>query len=131
MSVLTAAEKQQIADRLEARRRELAAEIRNELERAGHQHFADLAGEVTDAGDASVADLIVDQDIAVVRRQVQELTQVEAAQRHLAAADFGDCAECGAEIGLPRLLAQPAATRCIACQEAHEKQYAHEATPRL
>lgn len=131
MSGLTAAEKQQIADKLAERRAALAAEIRSELERSGHEHFADLAGEVTDAGDASVADLLVDQDIAIVRRQVEELTQVEAAQQHLADSDFGACAECGADIGLPRLLVQPAATRCIACQQAHEKRYAQDAMPRL
>lgn len=131
MSGLTAAQKQQIVQQLEQRHSELVTEIRSELERSGHEHFADLAGEVTDAGDSSVADLLVDQDIAAVRRQMEELTQVEAAQQHVADNDFGDCAECGAEIGLQRLLVQPAATRCIACQTEHEQRYAHEATPRL
>jgi RNA polymerase-binding transcription factor DksA len=131
MSGLTAAQKQQIAERLSQRRSQLTAEIRSELERAGHEHFADLAGEVTDVGDASVADLLVDQDIAIVRRQVEELTQIEAAQQRMADSDFGDCAECAGEIGFERLLVQPAATRCIACQQDHEKRYAHESTPRL
>jgi RNA polymerase-binding transcription factor DksA len=128
---LTQAEKQRVAEALTERRNALCAEIRLELERAGHQHFADLAGEVADAGDASVADLLVDQDIAVVRRQVEELTVVEAAQKRLDDADFGVCGDCGADIGLERLLAVPHATRCIACQVQHEKMYAHEANPRM
>lgn len=128
---LTQSEKQRVAEALAERRNALRAEIRMELERAGHQHFADLAGEVADAGDASVADLLVDQDIAVVRRQVEELTLVEAAQKRLDDAGFGVCGDCGADIGLERLLAVPHATRCIACQAQHEKMYAHEANPRM
>jgi len=73
MSVLNTAEKQQILTALSQRRAQLTEEIRDELVRAGHQHFVDLAGEVADAGDASVADAMVDQDIAIVRRQVEEL----------------------------------------------------------
>jgi RNA polymerase-binding transcription factor DksA len=131
MSVLSTAEKQQIQTALFERRAQLAAEIRSELERSGHQHFADLAGEVADAGDASVADAMVDQDIAIVRRQVEELTQVEAAQKRVAEAGFGECDECGAAIGLRRLLIVPHAVRCVACQEQHDKMYAHESTPKM
>ena len=128
---LNASERQQITAALAERRAQLAAEIRSELERSGHEHFADLAGEVADAGDASVADMLIDHDIAVIRRQVEELTQVETAQSRLDAADFGECEECGAEIGVKRLLAVPHATRCIGCQGQHEKMYAHESTPKL
>ena len=131
MPTLTAEQKQQITVALAARRAQLAGEIRAELERSGHEHFADLAGEVTDAGDASVADMLVDHDIAIVRRQVEELTQVEAAQKRVSEADYGECEECGAEIGLQRLLAVPHATRCIGCQGQHEKMFAHESTPKL
>lgn len=131
MPALTAAQKQQIQTALATRGAELVAEIRLELERSGHQHYADLAGEVADAGDASLADMLIDQDIALVQRQVEELTQVEAAQKRVNEADYGACGECGADIGLPRLLAVPHATRCIACQGRHEKKFAHESTPKL
>jgi RNA polymerase-binding transcription factor DksA len=131
MSVLSTDEKQQIQTALSERRAQLAEEIRGELERSGHQHFADLAGEVADAGDASVADAMVDQDIAIVRRQVEELTQVEAAQKRVSEAGFGECDECGAAIGLRRLLIVPHAIRCVACQEQHDKTYAHESTPKM
>lgn len=128
---LNASQKQHILAALEARRAELAAEIRGELERSGQAHFADLAGEVADAGDASVADMLIDHDIALIRRQVEELTRVEAAKGRIDAADFGECEDCGADIGVPRLLAVPHATRCVGCQGQHEKMYAHESTPKL
>jgi DnaK suppressor protein len=128
---LTPEQKQHIASTLAQRRSQLIDEIRGELARAGHQHFADLAGEVTDAGDASVADLLVDQDIALVGRQVKELTQIETAQKRLNGAEYGACEACGAEIGVPRLLAVPFATRCIGCQEQHDKMFSHESTPKL
>lgn len=131
MPALNSEQKQQIQSALVARRAQLAEEIRIELERSGHQQFADLAGEVADAGDASVADMLVDQNISIVSRQVEELIQIEAAQKRLYEADFGACGECGADIGLSRLLAVPHATRCVACQGQHEKQFSHESTPKL
>jgi len=33
---------------------------------------------------------------------------------------YGSCVDCGADIALERLLAQPAASRCLACQSATE-----------
>ena len=100
MSNLSPDQKQQIADALASRRAALCAEIQSELQRSGHEHFADLAGEVADAGDSSVADMLVDHDIAIVRRQVEELTQVEAAQKRILGEGYGDCEECGAETSL-------------------------------
>ncbi len=131
MSKLSPTQKQQIVATLASRKSELCEEIRNELERSGHEHFADLAGEVVDAGDSSVADMLVDHDIAIVSRHVEELRQVESAQQRIAAEEFGECAECGEEIGFARLLAASHATRCIGCQTQHEKMFAHEATPKL
>jgi RNA polymerase-binding transcription factor DksA len=126
MSRLTKEQRQQIKAKLEQRKTELMAEIRDELERSGHEHFADLAGEVTDAGDSSVADMLVDRDIAIISGQVEELTQVERSQRLVDSDLFGGCEECGGGVGFHRLLAVPQATRCMSCQEQHDKQFAHK-----
>ncbi len=131
MSALTQEQKQLVQAALANRRAQLIEEIRSELVRAGHEHYADLTGEVSDVGDSSVADMLVDQDIAIVRRQVEELAQAEAAQKRLEASEFGTCEECGADIGIQRLLAVPYTTRCIDCQGQHEKTHAHEETPKL
>jgi len=55
-------------------------------------------------------------------RDRQELVQVEAALRRLDAGNYGDCSSCGEPVPLDRLMVQPAAERCAACQckfEAH------------
>lgn len=131
MSKLSDTQQQQITEALARRRAELCAEIRAELERSGHEHHADLAGEVSDAGDSSVADMLLDRDIAIIRRQVEELAGVETAQQRIGSDTFGECTECGEEIGFQRLLAAPQATRCIDCQSRHEKTFAHSGAPKL
>jgi DnaK suppressor protein len=131
MSELTKDQKRQLQEQLASRHRELRAEIHGELERSGFQHFRDMAGEVSDLGDASVADMLVDFDIGMVKRQIEELTLVEQAQKRLNAQNSNVCQECGNEIDFARLMANPVATRCIACQEQHEKFYQHEDMPKL
>lgn len=131
MSNLTDVQKQQIVDALLKRKDELRAEIRTELQRAGHEHFADLAGEVADSGDSSMADMLVDKGIAIVSRLVEELAGMEVAEKRLASPEFGECEECGSDIGFERLMAAPYATRCIACQAQHEKTFAHNGAPKL
>lgn len=131
MSTLDHSQQLRIAAALVQRRAELCAEIRTELERSGQENYAELAGEVGDAGDASVADMLLDRDIASISRQVEQLVQVEAAQRRVGTDSFGLCEECGEEIGFERLLAAPQATRCIECQDRFEKTFAHTGTPRI
>jgi RNA polymerase-binding transcription factor DksA len=58
------------------------------------------------------------------RRDVEELQQVRQALARLDAGTYGDCLECGEPIALQRLLVEPAAQRCSACQSAVER--AHE-----
>ena len=53
-------------------------------------------------------------------RDRQELREVEAALHRLDAGTYGDCDSCAEPIPLRRLLVQPAATRCAACQAKHE-----------
>lgn len=131
MAALTADETAQLRQIMESRRQQLLEEIRDELTRSGEQHYVDLAGRVTDLGDESVADMLADMDAAMVDRQVNEVREIEASLKRLAAADFGACADCGGEISFARLRAYPTARRCISCQAVHEKTYAHEGNPTL
>jgi len=121
----------QIGQLLRERRRVLREEIRQGLVKSGAAHHKDMAGMVSDAGDESVANMLEDLELADVERDVRELRAVEDALSRLARPDFGDCADCGEPIGLARLLAWPAAARCVACQARHERGYAHEGTPKL
>ena len=131
MAQLTEDQLAQVKAVLQQRYLELREEIRDELERSGNEHYADLAGSVADPGDDSVADMLVDVDAALVDRQVREIREVEAALKRLADLDFGDCIECGGEIGFERLMAYPTARRCVQCQNLHEKNYSHESNPTL
>ena len=54
--------------------------------------------------------------------QITRLKKIEGQLAWMEEEDFGFCMECEDEIGFKRLLARPAATRCIACKEAQEQQ---------
>lgn len=53
-------------------------------------------------------------------RDLDELKRVEAALQRLDSGTYGDCADCGEPISLQRLLSQPAAECCVACQARRE-----------
>ena len=131
MADLTEDQLAQIKAVLQRRYLELREEIRSELERSGNEHYADLAGPAPDPGDDSVADMLVDLDAAIVDRQVREIREIEETLKRLAELDFGDCVDCGGEIGFERLMAYPTARRCVRCQNLHEKTYSHESNPTL
>jgi len=131
MSHLTQEQITQIGQLLRERRRALRSEIRDGLLRSGEAHHKDMAGMVSDAGDESVANMLEDLGIAEVERDVRELREIEGALARIAGEGFGACVDCGEPIGYARLKAQPAAVRCIACQERHERVYAHGGTPSL
>ena len=113
----------ELARLVEERRETLAAEIRREVARARNEPFAEVAGAVHDTGDEALADLVADVDNAEVTRDLSELRELEAALTRIADGGYGACADCGADIPLARLRVQPAALRCVACQERHEKTY--------
>lgn len=98
---------------------------------AGDQKYIDLAGQVHDRGDESVASEMVDVDSAMSERHGRELNAIKVARERLAAGKINECDDCGEEIGYMRLLAYPLAVRCIDCQERYDSTHAHEARPRL
>ena len=113
MAKLTEDQLAQLKTVLQQRYLDLREEIRGELERSGDQRYVDLAGSVADVGDDSVADLLLDINAAMVDRQVNEMREVEATLKRLAELNFGDCIDCGGEIGFDRLMAYPTAQRCV------------------
>jgi DnaK suppressor protein len=109
------------AERLARRRDELEQEIRAKLAAARDVVGSEGLDQVIEAGDYANADLIAALDIAEVQRDVAELRELDAARRRLDAGQYGLCIDCGVEIPLARLDAQPAALRCIACQTRAEQ----------
>jgi DnaK suppressor protein len=116
-----------IDDRYEA----LSAEIHQDAARSRDEAYGELAGPVTDSGDKATADLISDLDNAELNRDLVEFRQFEAAQERLADGSYGLCVDCGGEIDFERLLAQPAALRCLDCQRVYERTFTHPPEPKL
>lgn len=109
---------------LKQREAELGIFIREQTARSADAHYADLAGTVSDEGDESVADVLTDIDNATVNRHVAELRDIQAALKRLDEKTYGQCVDCGQDIGFLRLAAYPTAKRCALCQDQHEHTYA-------
>lgn len=129
--MLTKKQVEEFKTRLEARERELAEEIRQEMLDTEEEHYIDLAGQVHDLEDQSVADLLVDVDLTIVDIHMDELRAIGAALKRIAGKEYGICADCSDDISLERLRANPTAARCRPCQERFERQHAGMGAPSL
>ena len=118
---LTRQQTQELRTAIDERRAALIDELREDIARVRKDRFEDLAGAAPDPGDESVATLIADLDRADAGRDFMELRGLEAARTRMGDGSYGVCADCGVEIGIERLRANPAAVRCIDCQSMHEK----------
>jgi len=121
---LTTDDRRHFRQKLEARKRELLDETRDILLQQEDQHFTDLAGKVHDIEEESVADLLVDLNLADVDRHIDELYEIEDALRRLEQGTYGECIDCSTAIESARLDAYPTARRCHRCQERHEQTHA-------
>jgi RNA polymerase-binding protein DksA len=111
---------------LRQRLADLMEEIRQDLLKSDDDRAAMLADRVRDVGDESMADLIVDLDLADTDRDLQELKDVEAALMRMRLGTYGTCMHCGGPIRVERLAAYPTAERCQPCQAMHEKTYVQQ-----
>ena len=81
-------------------------------------------GDAVDQGDGRVQEGLAHVDKL---RDQEELMAIHAARGRIAEGSYGECIDCGCEIPLKRLQAQPTALRCVPCQARHEK--SHPAAP--
>lgn len=100
---------------LDERERQLQALV------GGAQPRESAGPEVTDLKDGAADEAEAEVDDAELALHLAELRQIERARERLAAGDYGQCSDCGEAIAPARLLAQPTATRCTACQSAAEQ----------
>ena len=114
-----------------AERKALLADAQDEVIRWGEHPIGELAGEVADVGDESVATMVTDLDHAIVERHVDAVRDIDAALGRIRDRTYGICVDCGDDIEPRRLAAFPTAKRCVDCQSLHEHTYAHRATPTL
>ncbi|MGE5115111.1 MAG: TraR/DksA family transcriptional regulator [Betaproteobacteria bacterium] len=128
---LTSKQSEELRKRVEKRRAELIAELREDAARARDEPYSEHAGIAPDTGDESVATLIADLDQADLTRDLDELRAMDAAWQRIKDGTYGVCVDCGGEVGYERLKANPAASRDIHCQERHEKTYGGTPKPSL
>jgi DnaK suppressor protein len=126
MSHLSTEQLAQLRQQIEAERSRLRQDIREELTRREGEQYATLAGQVHDAGEESVADLLSDINAAVLSNSIKALRAVEAAQERLRQGTYGRCEECGEAIPVARLQAYPSARLCLADQERYEAAHPQE-----
>lgn len=105
---------------LKERYGDLREEIRQELLRCDEQQFIDIAGQVHDLEDESVADVLVDLNLAILDLHIEEIRSIDAALIGVANGSYGICADCRTGISTDRLNACITAQRCTRCQTSYE-----------
>ena len=131
MTPLSDRQRDELKERLANRRQVLRAEVQRELASSEDPRVAGFMNELAATEDWVLADILGDLDIAMVTRDVAELSEVEAALARIEDGSHGTCSDCGEPIGWPRLNAQPTAERCIACQQKVELRSARPGHPSL
>ena len=104
---LSAGELQELKQQLHNHEHRLLDELEAGKKKADSGRFAQLAGEVPDAGDASVADVEIDSASAERTRDSEELAKVRQALARIEAGAYGVCLDCGRPIPLERLRVFP------------------------
>lgn len=128
---LTPRQTERLAAILAERRATLTDLIGDHFARHEHTRYTDLVGSVGDLEDHALAELLVDDQLAGIQREISELREVQAAEDRLGRGTCGTCIDCGGAVGFERLLAWPTATRCVSCQETHENTHPHPDHPTL
>ena len=110
-----------LRERLDNRFNDLWHEIGAELKGSAREHFLQIAGEVQDLEDRSVADLLADLNMTILDKHVQETRDINSALIRIDKGTYGICSGCGGSIDFDRMTANPTAERCVHCQDVYEK----------
>jgi phage/conjugal plasmid C-4 type zinc finger TraR family protein len=122
---LPAKDRNAILAALEEQRASLLNALKASALESGNTQFSEILGRGSgDSGDEALAVTLGDLAAARMDHEVRALTALDAARKRMDQADFGLCGDCGGPIPVARLVANPAATRCVDCQEHHERTHA-------
>jgi RNA polymerase-binding protein DksA len=128
MSHLTKKDRFAIRAALEEQRAHLMRGLKSALEDSGQTQFAAVLGRSSgDSADEALAVTMGNLSAARMDHEVRTLQALEAAFKRVDSPDYGQCEDCGANIPAARLVANPVATRCVACQERFEHTHAGQA----
>src|SRR3954462_9421938 len=128
---LTQHQTEELRGLIDRRRSALLAELREDAARTREQPYAEHAGPAPDSGDESVATLIADLEQADMTPDLEEFRALEAARDRIKDGGYGECIDCGNDVGYERLKAFPSALRCLQCQDRHERAYGGNPKPSL
>jgi DnaK suppressor protein len=104
----------ELARRLEAMRQHAVDEIRDA------DTVVPTAVEVHDRADEAEGERVDELRMAEAAIDEALLRDIALAEHRIRTGDYGLCLDCGEAIPRARLLAQPTAVRCAACQSAVE-----------
>ena len=120
-----------VREQLQVRAKALGAELRGaEAERidANEQSPRDTVLDSGDQGEQRTREIVLSAEEA---RDAGEIAEIDAALQRLDDGNYGDCVDCGVAIAPARLQVQPAAARCVECQQRFEKSQSLRAPPSL
>ena len=121
---LTAEQTQQLRTQLLQRQEQLLQEL-NEVKRATLAQLPNQgdAGHPDDRKEHTEGMFFNRVRDAEAARDHDELVAVRAALARLDEGSYGECTDCGKDVGWPRLHAQPQAARCLGCQTKAEARH--------
>ena len=106
---------------LDDRRCELQAEVQGKIRGVREEgSWGGKLNDVLDVVESAEADIQEDLEFALVQMKSETLNKVNDALSRLEQGNYGNCFDCGEEIGEKRLRALPFAVRCKECEEARE-----------
>ncbi|MDK2955160.1 MAG: DnaK suppressor protein [Desulfovibrionales bacterium] len=108
---MTESQRQEIKRHLESRLEELSLKSTDGMDRV--ENCADEVEYATRMAEHSL-------NVMLRERESAQVNQIRKALKRLDSLDFGVCEECGDDIGLARLKAQPTSRLCVDCQAALE-----------
>lgn len=109
-----------IETQLRAERKLVLEDIRNRLHASGDSDKLALLNHLDSVGDWVEASVFADNDMALLRHEIDRLSGIDAALVRIRNGSYGICMECGERIADGRLSAQPTAGLCLACQQELE-----------
>lgn len=128
---LSDTQRSELKKKLQSRFQELQEKVRQELRESDNANYIEIAGRVHDPEEESLADLLVDLDLAIIDLHIEEIRGIEEALMRFPKGTYGICIDCGVDINYNRLQANPTAKRCLDCQAKHERIYAEKGYPSL
>lgn len=121
----------ELKNRLQDRAERLRDEVQRTRAKSLEENPGNIAERARDPEDDAFATLVVDTNLTEIERDVDELRMIDSALQRISAGTYGNCVDCGREIPLARLQAEPTAERDVECQELYEKTHASARTPSL